>query len=484
MDVVGRIAAFVRLNHLFSLEQPVLVAVSGGADSLCLLDALHRLGYRLVVAHFDHGWRTGSAEDLRFVERLAAGYGLPFAGGSAEPGALNRRHGESLEAVSRQARYEFLLRVAIGKRIKWVATGHTATDQAETVLMNLIRGAGVRGLGGMRPATSMAEWETEGPGASVMLGRPLLGIGRDATEAYCAERGLTPRQDPSNQDLSHLRNRIRLEVLPLLRGENPSIETALCRTADVLAAVSDLIEGAAAEAWRTAVPGEKPREVTLDAAVLEELPLALQREVVRRAFQALDVPLREGGFEAVEAVLGRLDPEGPGARMLPGGITQSRSRGKITLRDPRGIDSTEGHPQLVEGLAVDLTGEGLYRLESGWHLRVERVARDDMESKDPSWRASVWIEVFDAAGGLEGMVLRPPERGDRLQPFGMAGTSKISDLFTDAKVPRAARRRWPILVENGELLWVPGVRRGQGRPIGPETAEVFRLELACEEFHK
>ncbi len=256
----------------------VVVACSGGADSLALLTALHSIcgagkrpfsHVRLHVAHLDHGLRAESAADAAFVRDYAATLDLPCTVGIISPAERQEWHGIS-EAAAREARHRFLRRVAADVGAERIALGHTLDDQAETVLLHLIRGSGTGGLSGMRPRAGD-------------LIRPLLGLRRAATESYCAARHLIPRDDATNRDPRFLRNRVRHEALPVLSSLQPDIATILARTADVLAADAQFLRDAAERAWQGLAPDVAADRVTLARADLRRLPMALRSRVLRRA---------------------------------------------------------------------------------------------------------------------------------------------------------------------------------------------------------
>jgi tRNA(Ile)-lysidine synthase len=230
-------------------ERPVVVGVSGGADSLCLMYALAELGYPLVVAHFDHRLREQSNEDAGLVQTLAGQLGLPFALGSADVGALAREKHLSLEEAARKARYTFLFEQARQAGAQAVAVGHTADDQVETVIMHLLRGAGISGLKGMTFRGLLPEWD-----AQIPLVRPLLNVRHEDALACCESRGVVPAEDASNLDKSFFRNRLRHELLPLLESYNPQVRESLLRMARGMAGDHEVLESATEEAWSQMQP--------------------------------------------------------------------------------------------------------------------------------------------------------------------------------------------------------------------------------------
>ena len=274
----SRVASAIRRHQVFQPGERVVVAVSGGPDSVALLASLRQLlpsfPLRLTVAHFDHAWRPESPADARFVEGMAERWGFDFVGGRAAAG-LPRT-----EAAGRDARYAFLRRVAAESGSSAIALGHTRDDQVETLLLHLLRGSGTRGLAGMRHRAGD-------------LARPMLGIDRRQVERYLALQAITPLRDPSNADPRFARNRLRQVVLPAIDAFSPSARRLLAQTAEILAEEDRLLEQQVdALGW----------ELGHDQAAFDALPPALQRRLLRRTHP-------ESTFLATEAVRRRLaDP--------------------------------------------------------------------------------------------------------------------------------------------------------------------------------
>jgi tRNA(Ile)-lysidine synthase len=322
--VADRIELAVReeLGRRVDPGEPILAAVSGGADSVALLHLLHRLaprrGSRLSVAHLDHGLRRGAAADRRFVERLAASLGLTCVTERRPVAELSRR-GESPEEAARRVRRTFLLEARRRAGARWIATGHHLDDQAETILMRLVRGAGATALTGMAPV---------GPGPFV---RPLLGIERAELRAWLGRRGIEFREDRSNRDLRFDRNRVRLQVLPLLaRTLNPRAARHLVKAARLLREDSLLLDDQARAAL-AAISAVRGGAVSLDCDALGRLPGPLARRVARLALAAAGADGRRVAALHVEALLGL--GRGPARRSLdlPGGLVARRGRTRLTL---------------------------------------------------------------------------------------------------------------------------------------------------------
>ena len=425
LDIVGRTIA---RHHLLSPRESVLVAVSGGPDSVALLATLLELnpgGWRIGVGHVDHRLRgLESLRDRRFVERLAARLGCEFYVAEARV-----TRGANLEERAREARYGALFDLARRNRYRTIATAHTLDDQAETVLHRLARGAGSAGLAGI------ARKRVDG------VVRPLLDVARKDVLRFLRRRGLGHRVDRTNASPRFTRNRIRRRVLPLLARElNPAIHAALGRAADLIRDDDAVLETAARARLR------RIRSAAgLDCSHLRHLAPALQRRVVRLWIAAERGGLRAVGLEHVERVRTIACEGRDGARIsLPGGLV-TRVRGRLRWG---------GLPPVRRRRFVrELPREGSLSVE-GWCFEVRRVERGAVPAR---WRA-----VFDLAQ-LDGrrLEVRSPRPGDRIRPLGLGGTKKLQDVFVDAKVPRAERSVWPLLTGRGRILWVPGLVRSE-----------------------
>ncbi len=317
---------FIVRHRLVGSGGTVLVAVSGGADSVCLLHVLtglrEKLGFTLRAAHLNHRLRGAESEgDARYVSRLARRLGVPVTTGSRDVSAFQAERRLSLEDAARQVRYRFLAGVAADVGAECVAVGHTADDQAETILMHLVRGAGPTGLVGMSP---LSAWTSPGL-AGLTVVRPLLAVERRATHAYCRQQGLRPRADSSNLSLFPLRNRIRQELMPLLTSYNPRVGEALVRTGQALEADLSYLEAGVMDAWPRAVHGEDGA-VVLDRDRVLSLHPAVQRHLLRRV---------------VREVLGDLeDIEWKHIELMRDGLTLRR--GKRVVLPRRLVLSVEG----------------------------------------------------------------------------------------------------------------------------------------------
>ncbi len=300
LTLSAAVERFIVRHRLVLPGETVLVAVSGGADSVCLLHVLaglrERLGIAVRAAHLNHRLRGAESEgDARYVSRLAGRLGVPVTTGGRDVLAYQAEHRLCLEDAARQVRYAFLAEVAAEVAADRVAVGHTADDQAETIMMHLVRGAGPTGLLGMRP---LSVWTSPGL-AGLTVVRPLLAVDRQSTHLYCRQRGLRPRSDSSNLSSSPLRNRVRQELMPLLRAYNPRVGEALIRTSETLAADLSFLEECVSAAWPKAVRGENGA-VVLDRDRVLSLHPAVQRHFLRRVVREVLGDLEDIEWKHIE----------------------------------------------------------------------------------------------------------------------------------------------------------------------------------------
>lgn len=421
----------------------VLVAVSGGADSLALLLLLHhvagRLDLHLEAAHLDHGLRQASGDDARFVARFCAGLGIPLAMERRDVAAIAAGRRGNLEEVAREERRDFLLSTARLRSCQWIALGHHADDQAETFLMRLLRGSGVAGLAGMQIV-------------SAPLVRPLLPFRHAELVAYLEEEQVSWREDASNLDTRFTRNRIRHDLLPLLATYNANIPIQLAGLCEQLqednAFWSELVtqELARCGGWQDDV-------FSLDCRHLLAVAPALASRLVRAALEQVRGDLRGLTAGHVADVL-KLAAAGSsqGELDLPGAWVARRYE-RLNFRQER--------PAKAESLEFLLDAPGHYRLTDNRTLTLSLEEQVIGESAG--------VVEFAAAAVPFPLHLRTWQAGDRFQPSGMRGTKKLQDLFVDLKLSREERQRVLVLLQGNEILWVIGVRRCAGRrPEGGE----------------
>jgi tRNA(Ile)-lysidine synthase len=499
-----RVLSFVRSKGLVEPGGRVLLAVSGGPDSMALFHAMAalapRLGAAMAVAHLDHGLRGGDgAADAEFVRDAAERLGLPAR---VERRPVTRRPGESLEMAARRVRYAFLAEAAASLGCTRIATGHTADDQAETVLLRVFRGAGPRGLSGIPAARAV------GPGAARVV-RPLLRETRAAVLAYLAGRGLPYRVDASNAEPWSVRNRVRAEILPRVAARvNPSIVRTLGRHAEREEAIARYLEGEAGRLCDDRLVEEGPGRAWLPAATLASADPALQPIVVRLAVARAahgagtaggSFPLEEAHLMACIALA--TAPAGRRVRPLPGGWVVRRVGDRIEFLAPRVAGAAGAGSAAADGFRLPLDVPGRVHIPAA-DSAADRAGEPPGDSPvtGPSASSAALSALLlparargarparTAIGGpgafaveFDWRALRPPlevrsrRPGDRVAPRGMAGRKTIQDLMVDRKVPWTARDRVPIVADGDRILWVVGLAVSREAPVTDGTRETLLL---------
>ena len=452
----------------------VVVALSGGPDSCALLLALLDAAGRGLVprpvgaAHFHHGLRGSDADaDAAFAAALCARFALPCVVGL---GHAPPRPGQSPNEAARDARYDFLIGTARQWGADTVATAHTLDDQAETVLMRVLRGTGVDGLAGIPPRRRVGD---------IALLRPLLSQTRADVEAFCAAQGVVPRRDPSNERDRYTRTRIR-RVLPALANDfNPRLPVALSRLAAHAAADSALLQALAGELW-DGVASVDGASVTLDAPALRAAPDALRRRVLLRALRHAAGEAGTLAQTATDAFVSALEQilHNPGAFDLPGRTRAHADSHALTLAPP---PSPTLPPALAAPVALRVPGVTAVP----WAGR-EIVARVGEAHPSPT-RSRRPFAVEMAGGGImrgdcaapPALVVRPAVPGERFAPLGMEGkTRAVRDMLASAGIPASERAAYPVVAraDGGEVLWIIGVAQSESTRVNPnDPAPVLHL---------
>jgi len=488
-DVLKDAAHTINLHRLIRKGDTVVVGVSGGPDSLCLLHVLTQLrpeqNLTLHVGHLHHGIRGDEADaDADFVSELAQSWGLPVTVRRCDVPALATRQKQALEEAARQARYAFLGRLALRTSASAIAVGHNADDQTETVLMHWLRGAGLAGLRGMLPSTPLASLRICHPDehlfttSNIKIIRPLLEIPRRDIEAYCAEHGLQPRFDRSNLDTTYLRNRLRHELIPLLETYNPNFREITRRSARIIADDYALLKSLSATAWTKVVTEESGRAIAFDLHAWRELAVSLQRSVVREAIHRLRHSLRNINWIHVENAIVALRGKPVGTRVtLPRGLMLTISYDHFLIADSDYVEPVSWYPQLFEDV-IPVAVPGITPLlSSDWQLETHIVPRETygenhLGNPDP------WQAFLDYDSTSKTLVLRCRQPGDRFQPLGLGGhQQKVGNFMINAKIPQLLRDRLPLLASPENIIWIPGYRIDMRVRVTDSTQHVLHLAL-------
>lgn len=452
MSIRESLRGAIERHGLVVAKDRVLVAVSGGPDSVALLRLLWELreewNLHLEVAHLQHGMRGAEAQgDARFVADLARQLDLPLHLQEVDIPRLKASAGKgNLEALARAERYRFFAEVAGVRKMNKVATAHTLDDQAETVLMWLLRGAGRRGLGGMAPLQTMRIAALDSP-TEITVVRPFLNISKAEILDYLAQNRFAYRLDRTNQDAALLRNWIRQELLPAVERRTGEDFTArLGRAAELLRDEDQYLDQLA----RRRLEDMRQAGGVRRAALLCEAR-AMRRRILRLWIAERRGHLRGLDFVHIEALL-RLIEEGPpqGRLSIPGGWELVREYEILRLEA-----AARGSARICYSYDFE-PGATLYIPEARMEIRSECAS-------SPPWRlpGDLLEAAFDRNGLSGSLIVRNFRRGDRFQPLGMGGHKKVKELFIEKKVPLSLRSKLPLLVMDDQVLWAPGYLRSQ-----------------------
>jgi tRNA(Ile)-lysidine synthase len=461
-----RILGFIQEHCPIPSQSRLLVAVSGGPDSVCLLHVLVKLKKELDIelhaVHLNHQLRGAESDtDAQYVFDLAQSLNVPVTIAKRDVAGYQARKHISLEEAAREVRYNFLAQTAKALGASQVAIGHTRDDHIETILMHLIRGSGTRGLQGLAPHV---KWQTAD--AVITIVRPLLEVSRKETQGYCQEYNLTPRLDSSNLSLSPLRNRIRLRLLPLLKSYNPRIANALLRTAHIAADDVAFLEEAGDRLWHQ-VAQRRENTIILDKEPFLTLPPALKRQVLRMSLEKLIGNLKDIEARHIEEIMNALSKPAGRSLSLPGGLTFTIEYNRYLI----GEDSLalSPLPPLEQELTLIIPGETTL---AGWHVVANITNREQMVEKGDSLTAHF---DFDKTG--DRLAVRNRKPSDRFCPLGMSQPKKLNEFMIDAKIPRLWRKRVPIVCSPQQIIWVVGWRIDDRVKVTENTKRVLCLKF-------
>ncbi len=457
-NIIRKVHHTLSKHRMIERGDRVIVAVSGGPDSVCLLDVLYRLrddlGIVLVVAHFDHGLRPEEDErETLFVSSLARSLHIPFESGKAPADLSHNR--ASLEEAAREARYLFLERAMETHCAQKIALGHTLNDHAETVLMRLLRGSGPAGLSGIPPVR----------GGHII--RPLISVCREEVETYLRVRKLECMRDSSNIERRYLRNRVRLELLPELRKYQPRIVEILAQTAEILRQEDSWLSEVA-EQWVNDEAGadeEGMLEVPLSSFLL--LPGALRYRAVRALVGRAVGTLRRIKWNHVEAI-DRL-----ARSKRPQGQIHLPHRGIVRKIYDR-LLFTVSEQEAPGDYEYSLDGPGVYYMEAvGLTMSIQELDRGSIRDL----KAAPLEALLNGDRITYPLAVRNFRPGDRFVPLGMKGHRKVKDFFIDLKIPSRDRRRIPILTSQDKPIWICGYRIDDRFRVADDTTNVLRVKV-------
>ena len=457
MNLFAKFSRRCRTDGLLASSDAILLAVSGGVDSLVMLDLFVELskrnGQKLSVAHIDHQLRPESGDDAKFVQSLADAKRLPFFSEKIATREYAREHKLSLEMAGRVLRYEALERLRLRAKAGLVATAHTRSDQAETVLYRLLRGAGLAGLAGIS--------ERRGN-----LVRPLLSFSRADILNYAQARKLNWREDASNMDLSIPRNRLRHEAIPALAKHfNPELEAALSRTAKIAGEAHAYMKANAEAALLKVVKEQSPERIVLDIEQINEYNRLTHAYILRQAWERVANVGAPPSYRQIERALKFMSSAPIGARQSLGTEVEL-----LLDRDGLVIEKLASRSFIAE---VELN---VPMKLPGAHRRL-LVAKEAWRGEGPLAAANADSEYVDAAAVKGRLRVRWPQAGDGFYPLGMQQPKKLHDFFADLKLPIRQRASTPLLECESGIVWVCGFRIDERFKVTAATKEVLRLRL-------
>jgi tRNA(Ile)-lysidine synthase len=468
MDLT-EISCLLRDKCLLDPQKPLVVGVSGGPDSLCLLHLLHRLGYIVIAGHVNHQLRETAGHDEDQVREVCRQWGIPVGIERVDVRSFAQNSHLSLEEGARILRYRSLMQLAAVHSAQALAVAHQADDQIETMLMHLLRGSGMPGLKGMQYRSFNPAFSRDIP-----IVRPLLRVARAEIEAYCAENSIEFCEDETNSETKYFRNRIRHELIPVLENYNPQVRQHLEQTGRILAEENRYLEEAVQRAQKQVLLRQGEGFFLLSRERFWALDIVLQRRILRDWMIDLRGEIRDISFSVVEAGLSFAGEKNSGlVKPLLKSLFLASGEGQNLLLYREDADLGDLWPWLSEpSLPWRLSNEKV-NLSRHWQIRCEIFAPGDITfDRDPQ------VACFDAGSLSEQFELTPPAPGDRFAPFGMNGREmKVGDYFTNQHIPLLARGHWPILRAEGRVLWVAGLRQAEFARVSESTRRILKLSL-------
>lgn len=458
-------------SHCFvDFHQPILLGVSGGSDSLCMLYLMHEAGIPVMVAHYNHRLRLEADREAKMVERWVEALGLPFYYAEREESSYIN------EELARQKRYEFLFKIAQQEKAQAVAVAHNADDQVETILLHLMRGSGLTGLKGMAFYSLPNAWSRE-----IALIRPLLSTWRREIDEFIEARGLSPNIDRSNFDVSILRNRIRQELVPHLQTYSPQIKRLLCQTAELLNDEEMFIETWVDRAWKDCYIKKDRDQVELALDQFKKQAVNIQRRLVRRAISMLIPSLRDIDFGIVDRFI---TLSGRKKNYWNADLGEKLYFSKVDNRMI--ISKGELHlfgdfPRIAKGAIIPVQLPGTIKISPHWLLECHTVTLDNNSRKEIESNCNpyrIWLDLDKVDKPL---VLRTRKTGDTFSPLGMEGHHiKLTDFMINEKIPCSFRDNWPLLAAGDDIVWVTGYHIANQFRVTKESKRAINISFNCD----
>lgn len=464
MQLKKSLKKIIKQNDLVAAGNKVLLAVSGGPDSLAMLELFCQISsefaIEIAVAHFDHQFREESAAEAEFVKNKAAQLGVEFYLKTVDLPALIKQNNLSAETAAREARFKFFRKLMIEKQFDLLALAHHQDDQAETVLLNLFRGSGLQGLGGI-------DLKLNFKGIEII--HPLLYFSKEEILNYCRTNNLQPCFDSSNQESIYSRNIIRNQILPLVEKKlNPQVKEVIARNAEILTAEDNFLNKLALTSYQQLMLSESKLEIALDLTDFKKQEQVLQRRILRLAYQKLNNNLEDLYLEHILEIEKLLLSEQTGRGIdLPGRIRVEISYDCLVfIKVAQNLVSNNLTYQ-------KLSLAKIVNWNKNFSLQAAIVSSEDFEITNTKLQAAFDLNKLELP-----LFIRSRKSGDRLQPLGMKGEKKVKDILIDAKVPLYKRDQLPIIVDSADnIIWVAGYKMANNYKITKATTKILVLNL-------
>jgi tRNA(Ile)-lysidine synthase len=466
-----RFLNIIENNLKLTNSQPVVIAFSGGMDSVCLLKLFTILENPLIIAHFNHGIRKNADRDEQFARMWARKMGYDFVSEKADVVEFAKKNHLSLEEAARIRRYDFLYRVAKENRVPYIAVGHHADDQIETIFMHLMRGSGLSGLAGMKEIAVIPEFDSE-----IKILRPLLSFWRYEIEEYCTKNNLDYVVDETNFSNLYERNRIRHEILPFLNERYSGLNQRLLNMVNVLQGEDELIQELLSQIWDSICLQQDSRFIRLNLPELKKQTLGLQRRIIRFVAFLLRPDLRDLSFKNIENLLNFMDKNKTGEIDLQDHLVAIFTNKEILF----GSKSKDWvgllYPQLLSPLKIETGKHDWIQISENWFFQIEVI---EESTKIQMKTENEFTAFLDEEKIGEFIMLRGKKDGDRFQPLGMEiGSIKISDIFINEKVMQAAREKWPLVTNSDDrIIWIPGYRLANEFRVTDSTKKIIKMSV-------
>ena len=443
--------------------------------AVSLLHILHDSGFSLVAAYVNHQLRPQAKADGLFVKQFAADLGIKYISSDRDVHTFALEHSLSIEEAARTVRYRYLFEQAEKLGASAVLVGHTADDQVETILMHLLRGSGLSGLRGMEYCTLPNPWSNRIP-----LVRPLLSTWREDILKYLAEKKIEPVIDQSNLDTAFFRNRLRHELLPNLETYNSGVRQNLLRVGQIMQEDYSLIQVLVDQAWDTHLAQQGPGYLAFHRLGFLELPVSIQRYLLRKAI-AFHLPgLPDVDFECIERGMKFIAKAKPDGRVdMVAGVSITRERDLFWLASSQAVLPTDDYPSISVGEQRMVNIPSTLSLGGKWQLQAELASKLEQAIERSAANLDPYQAWLDGGAFQLPLVVRCRASGDRIQPVGMKGHSvKVSDLMINLKLPSRTRKTWPLVCSGEHILWIPGCRLSQRALVNAGSRSVVHLTLS------